>query len=323
MAQVARSQKGDVLVLVGTRKGAFILSSDGSRSDWSVSGPYAAGGDVFHMAYDSRDGGTLLAAINSPAWRPEIRTSSDLGATWTDSKEGPKFENTNGTTIERVWHIEPGRDSEPGVVYAGAEPASLFRSEDGGSTWSEVSGLTDHPAREKWQPGFGGLCLHSIVLDPSSADRMWVGISAVGVFATNDGGETWHTQNKGVRADFLPDPFPEFGQCPHKALAHSSTPQLLYQQNHCGVFRSANGGDEREDISEGLPSRFGFVLGLNSHDPDTLFVLSEDTATVENAGGTVRYVPDASFRVFRSQNGGKTGSRLPPVCHNITRTSTC
>lgn len=139
---------------------------------------------------------------------------------------------------------------------------------------------------------------------------MWVGISAVGVFGTNDGGQTWHTQNKGVRADFLPDPFPEFGQCPHKLLAHSSTPQVLYQQNHCGVFRSDNGGDEWEDISEGLPSRFGFVLGLHSHDPDTLYVLPEDNATIDNAGGMVRYVADASFRVFRSQNGGKSWEPL-------------
>ncbi len=231
--------------------------------------------------------------------------SRDLGATWTDSKDGPKFDSANGTTVKRVWHVEPGRDSEPGVVYAGVEPASLFRSEDSGATWSEVLALTGHPTREKWVPGFGGLCLHSIVLDTSSADRMWVGISAVGVFVTNDGGETWHTQNTGVRADFLPEPFPEFGQCPHKLLAHSSRPQLLYQQNHCGVFRSDNGGEEWEDISGGLPSRFGFVLGLHSRDPDTIYVLPEDNATVDDAGGLLRYVADASFRVFRSQTGGK------------------
>ena len=152
------------------------------------------------------------------------------------------------------------------------------------------------------------MCLHSIVLDPADASRMWVGISAVGVFGTTDSGESWETLNQGVRADFLPDRFPDFGQCPHKVLTHPSKPGLLYQQNHCGVYKSESAGEEWQDITEGLPSRFGFVLGLHSQDPDTLFVLPEDQVLGEDVGGGQRYVTEAKFRVYRSQNGAGTGS---------------
>ena len=196
-------------------------------------------------------------------------------------------------------------------MYAGGEPAALFKSEDGGDTWSEVERLTNHETREHWQPGLGGLCLHSMVLDPADTDRMWVGISAVGIFGTSDGGATWKTMNKGVRADFLPDPFPAFGQCTHKMLSHRAMPERLYQQNHCGVYRSDSAGREWLDITEGLPSRFGFVFGLHSQDPDTIYVLPEDQVLAEGeVGGGERYVSDARFRVFRSRDAGASWQPL-------------
>ena len=322
MTQAADAKRGDVLVLVGTKKGAFILSSDPSRKHWSVSEPHFGGGnslrpewvpgspagpsptgDIFHMAYDPRDGGTVFAAVNSIIWGPEIQRSRDLGKTWQSSSEGPRFSGGD-LTVNKVWNIEPGRETEPGAVYAGVDPAALFKSEDGGDTWSEVAGLTGHPTREKWQPGLGGLCLHSIILDPSRNDRMWAGISAVGVFGTDDGGQSWRTMNQGVRADFLPDRYPEFGQCPHKVLAHKDRPQVLFQQNHCGVFRSDSAGAGWQDITQDLPSRFGFVLGLHSVEPSTVYVLPEDRATGEDTGGGMRFVTDARFRIFRSRNAG-------------------
>lgn len=304
MPTAIEANKGDVLLAVGTRKGAFLLSSDPARKNWSVSGPHQAGSDVYHMAYDDRESGTVFVAINNPVWGSEIQRSHDLGATWQKSSENPKFAEHDERSVERLWHIEPGRPSEPGVLYAGVAPAALFKSIDGGVRWSEVSTLTDHPTRSEWQPGFGGLCLHSIVLDPADDDRMWVGISSVGVFGTNDGGASWSTMNKGVRADFMPDPFPEFGQCTHKMLSHPSKPERLYQQNHCGFFRSDDRGGEWLDLSEGLPSRFGFVMGTHSQDPNTVYVLPEDRALDGEVGGGLRYVSDAKFRVYRSHNAG-------------------
>ena len=322
MTQSSEPKRGDVLVLVGTRKGGFILSSDASRKQWSVSEPHFAGGepvtfdflpgaptglgpagDVFQMSFDPRDGGTILAAINSVIFGPEVQISHDYGKTWQSSSRGPRFSDGD-RTVSKLWYLEPGRVDEPGVVYAGVEPAALFKSEDGGDTWSEVTGLSEHPTRSEWQPGLGGLCLHSMVLDPSRLDRMWVGISAAGVFGTEDGGASWGPMNQGVRADFFPDPFPEFGQCPHKLLAHGAKADLLYQQNHCGVFRSNSGGADWEDVTGDLPSRFGMVLGVHATDPSTIYVIPEDKATIEEAGGGMRIVTDAQFRVFRSRNAG-------------------
>ena len=304
MAQTNGIDKDDVMLLVGTKKGAFIISSDHSRKDWKVSGPHCDTNDVFHLVYDSRNGGTLLAAANDSFWGSQIKISHDLGQSWSAAEQNPKISDGSGLTFGRAWHIKPGRESEPGVLYLGAEPASLFRSHDWGNTWEQHGSVTRHPSRDRWEPGLGGLCMHSMVLDPRSQQKMWVGISAVGVFMTEDGGETWEPKNHGVRADFLPEPFPEFGQCPHKLLSHPAKPDTLYQQNHCGVYRSDDGGDHWHDITDGLPSRFGFVLGLHSQDPDTIYVMPEDHATTEQVGGSKRYVPDAKMIVYRSRNGG-------------------
>jgi photosystem II stability/assembly factor-like uncharacterized protein len=310
MAQGLSAHKGDVLVMVGTRKGSFIISSDPTRKHWQVSGPHNPGCDVFHLAYDHRNGGAIFSAANHMIWGPQLEYSQDLGKTWHSAKEQPRFSGHNDLTVKRLWHVEPGRDSEPGVLYAGVEPAALFKSEDSGMTWHEVPGLSHHPTREQWQPGNGGLCLHSIVVDPSRSDRMWVGMSAVGVFGTADAGESWHPLNKGVRADFMPDRYPEWGQCVHKVLLHKSRPEVLYQQNHCGVYRSDSGGKDWQDISEGLSSRFGFVLGVHSQDPDTIYVLPEDEALGQDTGGMLRYVTHAKFRVFRSRNRGQNWEPL-------------
>ncbi len=305
MPRGIEANRGDIVLMVGTRKGAFLLTSDPKRRNWSVSGPLHAGSDIFHMAYDDREVGTLFAAINSPIWGPEIQRSHDLGSTWRKAERNPQFAETHSDSVEKVWHVEPGRPGDPGVVYAGVSPAALFKSMDGGDTWDEVESLTAHPTRDQWEAGFGGMCLHSIVPDPTDGDRMWVGISAAGIFGTEDGGSKWSTMNTGLRADFSPDPFPEVGYCPHKMLAHPSMQERLYQQNHCGFFRSDSGAREWLDLSEGLPSRFGLVMGVHSSDPDTVYVVPEDNAVKEgDVGGGVRYVTDAKFRVYRSRDAG-------------------
>ena len=304
MPQGIEANRGDIILMVGTRKGAFLLTSDPARRNWSVSGPHHDGADIFHIAYDEREDGTVLAGINDPIWGPEIQRSHDLGATWQKARRNPRFAEGRIDSVEKIWHVEPGRPIEPGVVYAGVSPAALFKSADGGNTWDEVESLTSQPTHERWEPGFGGLCLHSMVLDPTNVDRMWVGISSVGVFGTEDGGAIWSTMNAGVRADFLPDPFPDFGHCPHKVLSHTLMPERLYQQNHCGFFRSDNAGRQWLDLSEGLPSRFGFVVGTHSTDSDTIYVVPEDKARDGEVGGGKRYVTDAKFRVYRSRNAG-------------------
>jgi hypothetical protein len=260
---------------------------------------------VFHFVYDPREGGRAIAAVNEMVWGPQVHFSDDLGGTWSSSTGQPRFSGETDRVVDRLWHIEPGRESEPGALYLGVQPAALFKSEDGGDTWNEVEGLSAHPSRDQWQPGLGGLCLHSMVLDPRDTDRFWVGISAVGVFGTKDSSENWQTMNEGVRADFFPDPFQEFGQCTHKLLSPNSRPDRLYQQNHCGGFRSDSAGESWVDITGDLPSRFGFVLGLHSQDPDTIYVLPEDEALGDQIGGGKRYVTDAKMRVFRSRNAGR------------------
>ncbi len=305
MPEGIEANRGDIILMVGTRKGAFLLTSDPARRNWAVSGPHHAGNDIYHMTYDDREEGMIFAAINSPLWGPEIQRSHDLGATWRKAEENPKFAGERNDSVEQVWHVEPGRSEEPGTVYVGVAPAALFKSEDGGDTWSEIESLAGHPTRDQWQPGFGGLCLHSIVLDPSESDRMWVGISAAGIFGTEDGGTRWSTMNTGMRADFSPDPFPEIGYCPHKMLSHPSTPGRLYQQNHCGFFRSDDGGKQWLDLSAGLPSRWGLPMGVHSQDSNTVYVVPEDNAVREGeVGGGMRYVTDAKFRVYRSRNAG-------------------
>ncbi len=293
------------LLCVGTAKGLFLLTSDDSRREWNIDGPHLPGLEINHAVLDPRTR-KLFATANSPWFGSRISYTTDLGKTWTDSETSPAFSPDGDLKLDRVWHIEPGREEQPDVLYAGVAPAALFRSQDGGATWQEMKGLTSHPSRERWQPGAGGLCLHTILLDPADANRMWVGISAVGVFRSTDGGETWETMNKGVRAEFQPEKYPEFGQCVHDAVLASDG--RLYQQNHCGVYRSDDQGGSWDEITEGLPSDFGFPIGVHPRDPDVAYVIPLQ-------GAELRCPPEGKLRVFKTSDGGKSwesfGNGLP------------
>ena len=304
MSQLVSPHRGGVLLLVGTRKGGFILTSGPTRKDWKLSGPFLPGSEIFHLVYDQRSGGTLFAAENELIWGSKIQRSHDLGQTWVLPSEPPRITTGEDATINNVWHIEAGRASEPGLLYAGVDPAALFKSEDAGDTWVELTGLSTHPSRDHWEPGLGGLCLHSIIPDSENNPHMYVAISAVGVFETTDAGDFWNLRNQGMRADFLPERFPEFGQCPHKVMAHPAKPDRLYAQTHCGVYRTDSMEQGWTDITEGLPSQFGFPLGLHPRDPNTVFVIPEDEVLGKDVGGGLRYVTGAQFRVFRTRDGG-------------------
>lgn len=284
-------------LLAGTRKGLFLITSPDRRS-WAVNGPFLAGKEVNHAVFDSRN--DRIYATSNDAWFGcQVVWSDPTGDEWTPAARSPVFAKDSGRKVERIWHIAPGATAQPDLLYAGVAPAALFVSEDGGMNWSEVAGLSEHETRERWQPGAGGLCLHSIVQDPSDTARMWVGISAVGVFRTDDGGKTWATGNRGVRAGFQPDQYPEFGQCVHKLLKAPGEGEVLYQQNHCGVYRSLDGGAAWDEITEGLPSEFAFPLAIHPHDPETLYVIPLQ-------GSEFRCPPDAKLRVFRSRDRGDT-----------------
>jgi hypothetical protein len=289
----AKSEK--VLIMVGTRKGLFLFHSK-DRRHWKMTGPFLKGKDINHAMYDRRTG-RLFATSNDAWFGSEIVWSENLGKTWASAKKNPAFSAASGLKLDRIWHLEPGHSSEPDVIYAGVAPASLFRSEDRGVTWKEISSLSQHPTRSRWHPGAGGLCLHSIVVDPSNAKRLFVGISAVGVFRSEDEGKTWETANRGTRAEFMPNKYPEFGQCVHKLLMSSDG--NLFQQNHCGMYRSENGGRKWVEITRGLPSDFGFPLGIHPHKPSTIFVIPLQ-------GAEFRCPPKGELKVYRSRNGGKT-----------------
>jgi photosystem II stability/assembly factor-like uncharacterized protein len=282
-----------VLLLIGTRKGAFMAKSDDGRRTWTMMGPFLNGCEVNHFTY-LRDGGTLVLAGKSAWLGPGLQVSDDLGETWFES--AIRFDESRGKSVERIWVVK----SDPrkkGRVYAGVDPGALFVSDDGGRRWREVTSLTEHETRPSWFPGAGGLMVHSIAFDPSRPSRLVVGISAAGTFRSDDDGATWAPKNRNVRADFLPDKFPVVGQCVHHLEMSAPHPELLYQQNHCGVYRSEDAGDTWVDISAGLPSRFGFPVAVLPHDPDTIFVVPEeaDSARITSGG---------AFRVYRSRNRG-------------------
>ncbi|HLF26211.1 MAG TPA: exo-alpha-sialidase [Anaerolineae bacterium] len=319
-----KTDKTKVLVFVGTRKGGFIFSSDPRRKEWKVSGPHFKGWNVMHVTLDPRDR-RLHAATAHAVYGPTTHYSDDLGKTWTQAKASPAFPQPSesgrplGTPDEalnpdaaqaqsekviKVWNITPGRPDEPDTLYAGIEPAALFKSTDRGATWSINAGLYNHPHRPTWFPGNGGLCLHTIILDPNDSNRMYLGLSTGGCYRTDDGGVTWQPRNKNVRADFLPDKFPEYGQCLHKMVMHPARPEVLYQQNHCGVYRSDNAGDDWIDIGAGrLPSRFGFPVAVHPHDPKTIYLVLEES-------DEYRMSIDGKPAVWRSKNGGETWKRL-------------
>ena len=326
-----------VRVLVGTRKGAFVLTSDAKRERWDVSGPHFAGWEVYHLKGSAVDPDRIYASQTSGWFGQIIQRSDDGGKSWyqpgtpegepTTTPEGmPKGESNkfvydtseetgkpltthqfyDGTQrpweFKRVWHLEPSLE-DPDTVYAGVEDAALFRTTDGGRTWHELAGLRGHGTGPQWQPGAGGMCLHTIILDPSNAERMYVAISAAGAFRTDDGGSTWRPINRGLRSQYIPDPAAEVGHCVHHVTMHPSRPTTLFMQKHWDVMRSDDAGDNWREVSGNLPTDFGFVIDVHAHEPETVYVVP-----IKSDGE--HYPPDGKLRVYRSRAGGEEWEAL-------------
>jgi photosystem II stability/assembly factor-like uncharacterized protein len=289
--------RGRVELLIGTKKGAFILDSDAARQQWRVRGPFCETWPIHHVNRSAD--GALYAAGGNAWYGPSVFRSDDDGASWSQSSSGMTY-GDDEEKITSVWNVTPS----DGVVYAGVEPAGLFRSEDRGETWTHVSGLRDHPSRSVWTPGAGGLILHSIAPHPTDPEHMWIAISAAGTFETTDGGKSWTPRNKGVRADFYPGPPPEVGHCVHNLRLDPTDPQRLVQQNHCGVYRSDDGGATWTEITAGLPSEFGFPMAIHPHDPSTVWVVPH------NGPEAGRHFIDGKAAVYRSRDRGDTWQRL-------------
>ena len=326
-----------VRVLVGTRKGAFILTADGKREKWDVSGPLFAGWELYHLKGSPADPNRIYASQTSGWFGQIIQRSDDGGKTWHQpgtppgeqavTPQGfPKGESNkfvydtsaetgkpltthqfyDGTqkpwVFKRVWHLEPSLD-EPNTVYAGVEDAALFRTTDGGKTWHELAGLRGHGTGPKWQPGAGGMCLHTIIIDPSNHKRMWIAISAAGTFRTDDGGSTWKPINSGLYSKYLPNPTAEVGHCVHHVAMQKSRPGVLFMQKHWDVMRSDDAGDNWRKVSGNLPTDFGFVIDVHAHEPETIYVVP-----IKSDGE--HYVHEGKLRVYRSRRGGNEWEAL-------------
>ncbi|WP_030171326.1 WD40/YVTN/BNR-like repeat-containing protein [Spirillospora albida] len=296
-----------VRVLVGTRKGAFVLTSDGRRERWEVSGPHFGGWEIYHMAGSPADPSRLYVSQSGGWFGQVIQRSDDGGATWRPMGNEFAYEGVPGThqwydgtprpwEFKRVWHLEPAAD-DPDEVYAGVEDAALFRSADGGASWQELPGLREHGSGPAWAPGAGGMCLHTIVRDPVRNGRMYAAISAAGVFRTDDGGKTWLAANRGLRTEGIPDPDAEVGHCVHRIAMHPSRPDVLFMQKHWDVMRSDDAGGTWHEISGDLPSDFGFPIAVHAHEPDTVYV-------VPIKSDSEHYPPEGRLRVYRSRTGG-------------------
>ncbi len=298
---------GGVRVLVGTRKGAFILTSDGDRASWDVAGPLFPGWEIYHLNGSPADPDRLYCSQSQGWFGQVIQRSDDGGGSWEAVGNDLAYDGEPGTHLDydgsskpwdftRVWHLLPSAD-DPDTVLAGVEDAALFRSTDGGWTWSELPGLRNHPSASSWAPGAGGLCLHTILPHPTDDDRMLVAISAAGVFSTEDGGATWDPSNQGLSSGFLPEPETEVGHCVHKLARHPSRPDVVYMQKHWDVMRSDDGGRSWREISGNLPSDFGFTVAVHAHEPDTVYV-------VPISSDEHHFPPDGRLRVYRSRVGG-------------------
>jgi hypothetical protein len=296
---------GDVLLMVGTTKGAFLFTAEGDRKAWRMDGPHFPGEEVYAMALDQRGGSSVLwAAPGNPFWGTTMRRSDDLGASWSGKDErAVKFPEGSELSLQRIWQIAPGPVDEPDRLFLGVEPTCLFESRDGGDTFAPVEGFLNHEHREFWTPGNGGLCMHTIVQRPDDTDRMLVAFSTGGVYRTVDGGASWAPSNVGVRAEFLPDKHPEFGQCVHKVVSHPDRPDRLFLQNHWGLYRSDDWAGSWEDIANGVPSDFGFAMAMHPHDPDTVYIVPLES-------DQFRCTPDARLRVYRTRDAGASWEPL-------------
>jgi photosystem II stability/assembly factor-like uncharacterized protein len=296
-----------VRVLAGTRKGAFILTSDGKRNNWEVSGPHFAGWEIYHVKGSPADPNRLYASQSSGWFGQVIQTSNDGGQTWAPAGNQFTYKGVPGThqwydgtphpwEFKRVWHLEPSH-TDPETVYAGVEDAALFRSTDGGKTWEELEGLRQHSTGPHWQPGAGGMCLHTVLLDPSNPERIYIAISAAGAFRTDDGGLTWKPINKGLVSNFIPEPTAEVGHCVHHVVLHPARPQVLFMQKHWDVMRSDDAGESWHEVSGNLPTDFGFAIDVHAHEPETLYV-------VPIKSDSEHFPPEGKLRVYRSRTGG-------------------
>jgi photosystem II stability/assembly factor-like uncharacterized protein len=326
-----------VRVLVGTRKGAFILTADGKRQKWDVSGPHFTGWEIYHLKGSPADPNRIYASQTSGWFGQVIQRSDDGGKSWhqpgtppgepTTGPDGmPKGESNkfvydtspktgapltthqwyDGTQhpweFKRVWHLEPSLD-DPNTVYAGVEDAAIFRSTDGGKSWHELAGLRGHGTGPKWQPGAGGMCLHTILIDPSNPKRIFIAISAAGAFRTDDAGKTWKPINQGLKSQYIPDPTAEIGHCVHRIALHQSRPKVLFMQKHWDVMRSDNAGDSWKEVSGNLPTDFGFVIDVHAHEPETIYV-------VPIKSDSEHFPLDGKLRVYRSRTGGNEWEAL-------------
>lgn len=302
-----------VRLLVGTKKGAFVLNSDGKRKNWDISGPHFAGWEIYHLKGSPADPNRLYASQCSGWFGQLIQRSNDGGKTWEPVGNKFAYEGTPGThqwydgtqhpwEFKRVWHMEPSL-TDPDTVFAGVEDAALFRSTDGGQNWTELPALRAAKGN-LWQPGAGGMGLHTIVLDPKNPKRMFIAISAAGVFRTEDAGETWRPINQGLKSPFeLPDPTAEVGHCVHRIAMHPSRPDVLFMQKHWDVMRSDNAGDSWREVSGNLPTDFGFPIDVHAHEPETIYV-------VPIKSDSEHYPPEGKLRVYRSRTGGNEWEAL-------------
>jgi photosystem II stability/assembly factor-like uncharacterized protein len=302
-----------VRLLVGTRKGAFVLTADGKRSKWDISGPHFAGWEIYHLKGSPADPDRLYASQSSGWSGQVIQRSNDGGKTWETMGNEFKYEGVPGThqwydgtqhpwEFKRVWHLEPSL-TDPDTVYAGVEDAALFKSADGGRTWEELAGLRGHPSGPKWQPGAGGMCLHTILLDPADPNRIFVAISAAGAFRSDDAGKSWRPINRGLRSQYIPEPTAEVGHCVHRIAIHPSRPGLMFMQKHWDVMRSDDAGDSWREISGDLPTDFGFPIDVHAHEPETVYVIPIKS-------DSEHYVPEGKLRVYRSRAGGDAWEAL-------------
>jgi photosystem II stability/assembly factor-like uncharacterized protein len=302
-----------VRVLVGTRKGAFILKSDDKRETWTTTGPHFGGWEIYHINGSPADPNRLYASQSSAWFGQMIQRSDDGGQTWEPVDNKFVYAGVPGThqwydgtphpwEFKRVWHLEPALD-DPDTVYAGVEDAAIFKTTDGGKSWNELAGLREHGSGPRWQPGAGGMCLHTIVIDPTNPQRIFIAISAAGAFRTDDGGATWTPINQGLKSEYIPDPNADVGHCVHRIALHPSRPDTLFMQKHWDVMRSDNAGDSWHEVSGNLPTDFGFPIQVHAHEPETIYV-------VPIKSDSLHYPPDGKLRVYRSRTGGNEWEAL-------------